>query len=94
MTRSSAEWTIRRAGADDAPALSLVAGATFLEAFAGRLTGGDILAHCAANNSVARFAAWAVDPGHVVTLAEHQEGAAPLGYTVLCPPDLPVPGQS
>ena len=30
-----ADWHLRRAGVGDAPALSLVAGATFLETFAG-----------------------------------------------------------
>ena len=38
---------IRPSTAVDAPALSLLGQATFLEAFAGILDGPDILAHCA-----------------------------------------------
>ena len=81
---------LRRAEHADAPALALVAGATFLEAFAGVLDGADIVAHCAAKSSPAAFREWIGDPASVVTLAEAAAGAAPLGYTVLTAPDLPV----
>lgn len=81
---------LRRAAAGDAAALSLVASATFLDAFAGILDGSDIVAHCAANNSQLKFEAWLADPGSVVTLAELREGGAPVGYTVLTAPDLPI----
>lgn len=83
-------WALRRAVEADAAALSLVASATFLEAFAGVLDGNDIVAHCAANSSAAKFAGWIDDPESVVVLAEAEKGAAPLGYTVLTTPDLPV----
>jgi ribosomal protein S18 acetylase RimI-like enzyme len=83
------EWRLRRAGPADAAALSLVAGATFLEAFAGILYGADIVAHVDRNSSATAFARYLAD-GAIATLAEAGEGAAPLGYTLLAAPDLPV----
>jgi len=83
-------WTLRRASVEDAGAASLVAGAGFLETFAGVLTGPDIVAHVAAKSAPAVFAAWIADPLSAVTLAEHPDGGAPVGYTVLTAPDLPV----
>ncbi|WP_200932514.1 GNAT family N-acetyltransferase [Sphingomonas sp. Leaf412] len=83
------DWRLRRAGAGDAARLSLVAGATFLEAFAGVLDGDDIVAHVARNSSAAAFDRYLSD-GAIVTLAEAATGAAPLGYTLLTDPDLPV----
>lgn len=82
-------WRLRRASADDAAILSLVAGATFLEAFAGVLDGADIVAHVARNSSADAFARY-MGEGAVATLAEAEHGAAPLGYTLLTAPDLPV----
>ena len=84
------DWTLRRAAEADAAALSLVASATFLEAFAGVLPGADIVAHCATNSSVASFTGYIADADGVVTIAEADEGAAPIGYSVLTTPDLPV----
>lgn len=79
-------WRLRRAGPGDAPAASLVAGASFLETFAGTLAGPDIVAHVAGKSSIAAFDAWIADRGSVVTLAEHPQGGAPVGYTVLTAP--------
>jgi len=81
---------LRRAVAEDAAALALVAGATLLDTFAGILSGRDLVAHCAANNTAAKFATWVNDPASVVILAEAANGAAPVGYSVLTTPDLPV----
>jgi ribosomal protein S18 acetylase RimI-like enzyme len=81
---------VRRAAAEDAAALALVASATLLDAFAGILSGADLVAHCARHNTPEKFAVWASDPASVVTLAEAANGGAPLGYTVLTTPDLPV----
>ncbi|WNO52505.1 GNAT family N-acetyltransferase [Stakelama saccharophila] len=83
-------FALRRAAAGDAAALSLVASATFLDTFAGILDGSDIVAHCAANNAPLKFEAWFADPGSVITVAEAGEGGAPVGYTVLTSPDLPL----
>jgi len=84
-------WRMRRAGPGDAPALSLVASATFLDTYATVLTGADIVAHCTQKNSIATFAAWLDDPATIVTLAEYEPGHAPIGYTVLTAPDFPIP---
>ena len=83
-------WRLRRAGPGDAPALSLVASATFLDTYATVLTGADIVAHCTRNNSIAAFETWLADPATIVTLAEYEPGHAPIGYTVLTAPDFPV----
>jgi ribosomal protein S18 acetylase RimI-like enzyme len=83
------EWRLRRASDDDAAAAALVAGATFLDTFAGILAGSDIVAHVARKSSPAQFTAWATDPDSAVTLAEHGAGGAPVGYSVLTAPDLP-----
>lgn len=84
------EWRLRRAVSGDAPALSLVAAATFLETFAGTISGPDMVRHCNVNSAPAKFDAWIGDPSSVATLAEHPDGAAPVGYTLLLPPDLPI----
>jgi diamine N-acetyltransferase len=83
-------WRLRRAGPGDAPALSLVASATFLDTYATVLTGADIVAHCTTKNSVATFETWLSDPATIVTLAEYEPGHAPIGYTVLTAPDFPI----
>lgn len=89
------QWRLRRAGAGDGDTLALVAGATFLEAFAGVLSGRDIVDHCAAKCGPATFADWSSGGNAVVTLAEAISGLAPIGYTVLTAPDLPVePGRA
>ncbi len=77
------EWRLRRAVSGDAPALSLVAAATFLENFAGTISGPDMVRHCNVNSAPAKFDAWIGDPSCVATLAEHPDGAAPVGYTLL-----------
>ena len=84
-------WRLRRAGAEDAAAIALVAAATFLETFAGILDGADIVAHVAAKSSATMFAGWADAPDSVVTLAEDEIGAAPVGYSLLTAPDFPLP---
>ena len=55
------------------------------------LPGADIVAHCAAKSSVAVFANWLRDEDTQVVLAEHGVTGAPVGYTVLTTPDLPIP---
>ena len=84
-------WQLRRASIDDAAALSLVAGASFLETFAGVLDGADIVVHCAANSSPAAFRAFVGAADTIVSIAELTAGRAPIGYSVITTPDLPVP---
>ena len=74
------DWRLRRAGEGDAARLSLVAGATFLEAFAGVLDGDDIVAHVRENSGPPAFLRY-LAMGAVATLAEAVEGGAPLGAT-------------
>lgn len=80
-------WRLRRASPEDAAAVALVAQASFLETFAGILAGPDILAHLAGKSRPEHFARWSTDPAATLTLAEHGRGAAPIGYTLLTPPE-------
>lgn len=52
------QFEIRPSTAVDAPTLSLLGQATFLEAFAGILNGPDILAHCAGAHAADLYASW------------------------------------
>lgn len=82
--------TLRKAGPGDAAALALVGQATFLESYAGQIAGADILAHVGREHSVAYYTALLAKPRTTVWLAETSPGAAPVGYAVLVPPDLPL----
>lgn len=86
--------TIRPCGPADAAALALVGQATFLETYAGTLPVADILAHCATEHGEAYYARALAKPDHRLWIAEMEEGRAPMGYAVLCPPDLPTPAQA
>ena len=81
------DWPLRRAMPGDAPALSLVAGASFLETFAGILSGDDMIAHVTTKSPPEVFARWIADPQSVVTMATHPDGDAPVGYAVLTSPE-------
>ena len=83
-------WTVRRAIAADAPALSLVAGATLLETFYAVIPAADLVSHVADKSSAAVFAGWADDPAAAVFYAGADGTDAPLGYAVLCAPDFPM----
>jgi ribosomal protein S18 acetylase RimI-like enzyme len=81
---------IRRAGPADAAALALVGCATFLETYAGQLPAADILDHCARQHAPELYAGWLRSAEHRLWIVEAEEGAAPVGYAALAPPDLPV----
>lgn len=85
---NSAEVQIRKAGVGDEVALALVGQAAFLEAFAGTLDGGDVMAHCLKQHAVEKYRAWLHDGGSALWLAEAR--GAPVGYLVLTAPDLPL----
>lgn len=85
------EIGIRACGPGDAAALAAVGQATFLETYAGIVDGGDILAHARGPQSQATYEAFLADPDYQLFLAVCPPGDAPVGYTVFCPPDLPVP---
>ena len=82
------EYALRSAGVGDEEALALVGAASFLEAFAGILQGPNILAHCRKQHSAEKYRAWLQSKQAHVCLAE--VAGAPVGYAVLCPPDLPI----
>jgi ribosomal protein S18 acetylase RimI-like enzyme len=85
------EIEIRSARSGDAAALAAVGQATFLETYAGIVDGADILAHGEGPHSAATYRKFLADPDYQLFLATCAPGEAPVGYTVLCPPDLPVP---
>jgi diamine N-acetyltransferase len=82
---------VRRAVAGDAPSLSLLGRATFLESYAHLLPVGDILAHAERQHAPAVYERWLADPACRCWLAEAAPGGAPVGYLVATPPDLPLP---
>ncbi|MGE8269789.1 MAG: N-acetyltransferase family protein [Stenotrophomonas geniculata] len=83
--------SVRRCIEADSAALALIGSATFLETFAGVLGGSDILSHCEQSHSVALYAQWLKQLGYEVWLAEMEPGAAPVGYMVVAPAQLPLP---
>ena len=76
---------IREAGAADAGRLSLVADATFLETFAGMISGEALVAHCAAKHAPDHLAGL-LAKGARAWLAEIDR--APIGYALLTRPEL------
>lgn len=83
------EYALRPCGDPDcAETLALIGAASFLENFAGFLPGEDVLAHCRKQHSAAKYAAWLAAPETRACLAEVR--GAPVGYALLCAPDLPV----
>ncbi len=84
---------IRRCAGADAAALALIGQCTFLETYADVLPGSAIIAHCAKAHSLAVYTEWLADPAFGLWLAE-VPGGAPVGFMVVAPPDLPLPGIS
>ena len=82
---------VRVCGPQDDQVLSLVGKATFLDAFAGVLSGEDILLHCATQHAPDIYKTWLSDPRARAWLAEIEPGHAPVGYLVVAPADLPLP---
>jgi ribosomal protein S18 acetylase RimI-like enzyme len=82
---------IRKCAPGDEFALSVVGQATFLDTFAGVLSGKDVLGHCRQQHSAEKYAAWLQDAASTVWIAEMEPGQAPVGYLVLAKPDLPLP---
>ncbi|GAA3750696.1 GNAT family N-acetyltransferase [Terriglobus aquaticus] len=70
--------------------LSLVGGASFLEAFADVLDGPDILAHFHKNHSVQAYSKYLAPAENRIYVAEVAPGAAPVGYIVCTAPDFPI----
>jgi ribosomal protein S18 acetylase RimI-like enzyme len=81
---------LRAATAADAELLALVGRATFLETYAGILGVEDIAAHCASQHAPDIYEQWLADPRSRCWIAAASHGAAPVGYLVLAPADVPV----
>lgn len=81
---------IRLCTPGDEQILSLVAQASFLEAFAGIINGADIVQHCLKQHAIEKYAAYLKDERTRVWIAEVEPGRAPVGYLVLTTPDLPI----
>jgi ribosomal protein S18 acetylase RimI-like enzyme len=81
--------TIREAGLGDEHRLAAVGAASFLESYAGILSGDDILAHCADKHAPIVYEDWLLGGEARLWLAEAEEGRAPVGYLVTSSPDLP-----
>jgi ribosomal protein S18 acetylase RimI-like enzyme len=82
----------RRALPTDAPALSLLGGATFLASFAHDHPGKGLIDHARNAHSEAYYDKALADPEQAVIIGETPLGA-PVGYALLMPPDLPVEAQ-
>ena len=91
MSADTAGPVVRRAGSNDAAALAMIGAATFLESYAHFIGVADMLAHVRSKNSEAAYCAFAADPACALWIAELAETAAPVGYALLTPPDLPLP---
>ena len=83
---------VREAGLGDEQRLAAVGAATFLESYAGILPGDDILTHCAVQHAASRYEDWLLGGEARIWLAEAAEGRAPVGFVVMTPPDIPIPG--
>jgi len=84
------EIIIRPCTAVDAERLSIVAAATFIETYAGIVDGDDLVAHCGTTHAPEAYAALLADPARRLFLATLDPGAAPVGFLLMGPPDLPV----
>ena len=85
-----ANFTLRRCVAGEEPMLSLVGGATFLEAYADRLNAADILAHFQKNHSAEKYAAYLAAPENRAYVVELPPGNVPVGYILCTAPDFPI----
>jgi len=88
MARETMDWSVRKAGNDDADRLALIGSATFLETFAGILDGDAIVAHCAKEHSASAYRAYAEAGAHA-WLAEMEPGGAPIGFALVGTANLP-----
>jgi diamine N-acetyltransferase len=81
-------YSLRECQPGDEAILSLLGTATFLESFADLMNGPDILLHCSRQHSAEKYRTWLGANNAAVCVVEVNR--APVGYAVMCPPDLPV----
>ncbi|WP_047490447.1 N-acetyltransferase [Terriglobus sp. TAA 43] len=84
------QFRLRQCGPGDEQMLSLVGGASFLEAFADVLDAPDILAHFHKNHSPEMYGKYMAMPTGRVAVAEVPPGNVPVGYIICCEPDFPI----
>lgn len=84
------EIIIRPCTTGDAARLSVVAGATFIETYAGIVDGDDLVAHCHSTHAPEAYAGLLADPSRRLFLAVMEPGDAPVGFLLMGEPDLPV----
>ena len=77
--------SVRSAGPEDCDRLAVVGAATFLETFAGEISGDALLTHCRTQHSAASYETL-LAAGAKAWLAESD--GAPVGYALLAEPDL------
>ena len=87
MDNSTPIWRIRPATPDDAEALALIGSATFLESFAGVVEGKGLVAHCLKAHAAQTYRDY-LARGAKAWLAEVEPGHAPVGYALICEPEL------
>lgn len=85
------DFTLRPCRPGDEAMLSLVGGATFLDSYADRLDGADIVAHVQKNHSVEAYTHYLAVPENRAVVATIAPGLSPVGYTLCTLPDLPLP---
>ena len=91
---TATEIHIKPCTPDNGAALALIGQATFLETYAGIIPGHAILKHCAQTQSLAQYQEWLNDTQYQLCLAELAPGAAPIGYILVGPAQLPLSGIS
>ena len=79
----------RRAVPADAPALSLLGGATFLTSFANDHPGQALVDHARVAHGVDYYAAALADPEQTIIIGETPLKAV-VAYAMVCPPALPI----
>lgn len=79
------DFRLRRCGADDATAVSLIGQATILETYAGLAEGSDLYAYVTKDLGVERFHALLADELVTAWLLEADVGKSAVGYALLLP---------
>src|SRR5262249_8247114 len=81
-------FTVRRASLEDAPALSLIGNATFLESYYMDVGRDDMIAHLQVTYGESQFEAQLQEPRAAIWLAEFEPALAPIGFAAVCAPEL------
>jgi diamine N-acetyltransferase len=84
--------SISKVGVEACEALAAVGAATFLETFAGEIDGRDIVSHGLTQHTAQAYRDLLTHKAGAAWLATVEPGAAPVGYALLCRPDLPMEG--